>query len=45
MVRVIALESASASRELGFMAGQGVVTAEVKSGFAAEIDSMFGTAQ
>jgi prevent-host-death family protein len=43
MVRVVALESASASRELGFMAGQGVVTADVKADFAAEIDAMFRT--
>jgi prevent-host-death family protein len=44
MVRVVALDAASARRKLGFMVGQGVVTADIKIDFAAKIASMFGTA-
>jgi prevent-host-death family protein len=45
LVRVVALEALSAYRRLGFMVGQGVVTADVKSDFfVAEIKSMAGTA-
>jgi antitoxin (DNA-binding transcriptional repressor) of toxin-antitoxin stability system len=41
MVRVVPLQAAPAQRSPGFMAGQGVVTDDVKAAFAADIDTMF----
>jgi len=41
MVRVIPIEAPSAKRQLGFLAGKGVVTADLKKDFAADIESMF----
>jgi prevent-host-death family protein len=43
MVRVIALAPVPAKRELGFMAGRGVITADVKKDFVADIDAMFAS--
>jgi len=42
MVRVVPLEAVPAVRTLGFLAGQGVVQADVKAAFAADIEAMFG---
>ncbi len=44
MVRVIPIEPVPATRTLGFLAGQGVIALDVKTGFEAEIGSMFGDA-
>jgi prevent-host-death family protein len=41
MVRVIPIKPPSAKRELGFMVGRGVVTADIKEAFAADIAAMF----
>jgi prevent-host-death family protein len=43
MVRVVALEPPSAKRVLGFMAGQGVITADLKKDFEADINAMFAS--
>jgi prevent-host-death family protein len=40
MVRVVPLQAVSAQRTLGFLAGQGVITADVKAAFAADIGAM-----
>ena len=45
MVRVIPLESPTAVRTLGFLAGQGVVQADVKQDFAADIDAMVSSSR
>jgi prevent-host-death family protein len=45
MVRVVPLQAPPALRELGFLAGQGTIGADVKADFAVEIDSMFGGAR
>jgi prevent-host-death family protein len=42
IVLVVPLEASSAGRKLGFMVGQGVATADVKTDVAAEIAAMFG---
>jgi prevent-host-death family protein len=41
MVRVVPLQAVPAQRSLGFLAGQGVITADVKAAFAADIEAMF----
>jgi prevent-host-death family protein len=41
MVRVVPLQPVPAQRSLGFMAGQGVITDDVKSAFAADIEALF----
>lgn len=41
MVRVVAVEAAPTTRRLGFLAGRGVVQADLKKAFAADIESMF----
>jgi antitoxin (DNA-binding transcriptional repressor) of toxin-antitoxin stability system len=41
MVRVVPLQAPPAERRLGTLKGQGVVTADLKKDFAAEIDAMF----
>ena len=41
MVRVVPIEAPPALRALGFLAGQGIVQADVKSAFAEDIGSMF----
>lgn len=41
MVRVVPLESLPAKRRLGSLAGKGVVTADLKKDFAADIEAMF----
>lgn len=41
MVRVVPLEPAPAVRRLGFLAGQGVLKADVKEAFVADIEAMF----
>lgn len=45
MVRVVPLEPVAPTRTLGFLAGQGVVERDVKSGFATEIEGMFDPGQ
>lgn len=42
MVRVVPIEAPPAVRTLGFLAGQGVISADVKSSFVADIEAMFG---
>lgn len=41
MVRVVPIEAPPVLRALGFLAGQGIVQADVKSAFAEDIDAMF----
>jgi prevent-host-death family protein len=41
MVRVVAVKPLAAKRELGFMIGQGVATADIKQAFATDIATMF----
>jgi len=41
MVRVIPVQALTAVRALGFLAGQGVITADVKTAFASDIETMF----
>ena len=41
MVRVVPLQTPPTTRTLGFLAGQGVITAPLKTAFAADIDAMF----
>ena len=45
MVRVVPIEPASTVRALGFLAGKGVITADVKTAFQADIDAMFAHAE
>ena len=45
MVRVVPLQAPSAVRTLGFLAGQGTVTADLKKTFARDIDAMFGASR
>lgn len=42
MVRVVPIETPSAVRALGFLAGQGTIPADVKTAFADDIAAMFG---
>ena len=44
MVRVVPVEPMPAVRTLRFLAGKGVITADVKTGFQADIDAMFAHA-
>lgn len=41
MVRVIPVQALTAVLALGFLAGQGVITADAKASFASDIESMF----
>jgi prevent-host-death family protein len=41
MVRVVPLEPPGAERTLGFLAGQGIVAADLKRDFEADIEAMF----
>ena len=41
MVRVVPLNPPPTKRKLGFLVGQGVVTADIKRDFAADIEDMF----
>jgi prevent-host-death family protein len=41
MVRVVPIEAPPTLRTLGFLAGQGVIDADVKAAFAGEIETMF----
>jgi prevent-host-death family protein len=41
MVRVVPIEAMPATRTLGFLAGQGVITADLKTAFADDIAAMF----
>ena len=42
MVRVVPIEAPAASRPLGFLAGKGIISADVKQALAADIEAMFG---
>ena len=42
MVRVVPLETLPALRSLGFLAGQGIISDDVKTEFAADTEAMFG---
>ena len=44
MVRVVSISAAPPTRALGFMAGQGVIDADVKLAFEADVASMFNDA-
>lgn len=44
MVRVVPIQAPPAVRALGFLAGQGVIEADVKTAFARDIEAMFGGA-
>ena len=41
MVRLVPLEPQPTVRTLGFLAGQGVLKADLKKSFSADIDAMF----
>jgi prevent-host-death family protein len=41
MVRVVPLEATPTVRALGFLAGRGVTTADVKEAFVGDMDTMF----
>ena len=41
IVRVVPIEAPPVLRMLGFLAGRGIVQADVKSAFAADIDALF----
>jgi hypothetical protein len=41
-VRVVPIEPLPTTRTLGFLAGQGIIAADVKEAFAADVDAMFG---
>lgn len=41
MVRVVPIEPLPAKRRLGLLAGKGMVTADLKKDFAADIEAMF----
>jgi len=45
MVRVLPLLAPPAIRTLGFLAGRGVVRANLKQDFAVDIDAMFSSAR
>ncbi|MBP7665359.1 MAG: type II toxin-antitoxin system Phd/YefM family antitoxin [Burkholderiaceae bacterium] len=45
MVRVVPITAPSPTRVLGFLAGQGSITADLKTAFADDIDSMFSAGQ
>ena len=45
MVRVVPIVARSKTRTLGFLAGQGVIDADIKETFAADIEAMFGLAR
>ena len=42
MVRVVPIETLPAERTLGFLAGQGIISADLKAAFADDIAAMFG---
>jgi prevent-host-death family protein len=42
MVRVVPINAVSAQRTLGFLAGKGVVSTDLKQGFESDIEAMFG---
>jgi antitoxin (DNA-binding transcriptional repressor) of toxin-antitoxin stability system len=44
MVTVVPIKAVPSLRPLGFLAGQGVVTADVKEAFRSDIEAIFGTA-
>jgi prevent-host-death family protein len=44
MVRVVPIDSPPAVRTLGFLAGKGVVTADLKAAFKGDIETLFGPA-
>ena len=42
LVRVVPLEPASQARALGFLAGRGEISADLKRDFSVDIEAMFG---
>ena len=42
MVRVVPIEALPANRTLGFLAGQGIISADLKATFTDDIEAMFG---
>lgn len=45
LVRVVPIEPPPTQRTLGFLAGRGVVDADLKADFAADIEAQFGIAR
>ena len=45
LVRVVPVEPPPKERALGFLAGRGVVRADLKADFAADIEALFGSAR
>ena len=45
MVRVVPIAARPKNRTLGFLAGQGVIDADIKETFVADIEAMFGLAR
>ena len=43
MVRVVPITAMPATRTLGFLAGRGTISADLKTAFAEDIDAMFST--
>lgn len=43
MVRVVPIDAPPVERALGFLAGQGVIQADVKQAFTGDIDAMFNS--
>ena len=44
MVRVVPIDPVPTFRTLGFLAGRGVIPADIKAAFQGDIDAMFGPA-
>ena len=44
-MRVVPIEPVSTVRALGFLAGKGVITADVKTAFQVDIDAKFAHAE
>jgi hypothetical protein len=44
LVRVVPINAVPAVRALGFLAGQGVIEADLKADFAGDVEAMFGGA-
>ncbi len=42
MVRVVPIEALPANRTLGFLAGRGIISADLKAAFTDDIEAMFG---
>lgn len=43
MVRVVPINPVAAQRTLGFLAGRGEISTDLKKGFESDIEAMFGS--